>query len=193
MTNFDSAYYSTKEASDLLGISQRSVQLWVEKGSLKAWKTDGGHRRILRSSVEKILSEKNLIKLNSLQFGQNNRIVIIDNNTDLLNLLEINIKSQDFPSSVHLASDGFMGLILIGKVKPQILIADIDTPNFDVFKMIRFLQDTDLSPKHLFFSTTLSLTEIEIRDDLPSRAIILKKPFSLYMLGKKLQDICLHY
>ncbi|MFM7066754.1 MAG: excisionase family DNA-binding protein, partial [Gammaproteobacteria bacterium] len=37
-----STYLSTREAADLLGVSLRTVQLWVESGTLRAWKTAGG-------------------------------------------------------------------------------------------------------------------------------------------------------
>lgn len=47
--------YSTREASELLGVSLRTVQLWVDSGVLQAWKTAGGHRRISSASVEALL------------------------------------------------------------------------------------------------------------------------------------------
>ena len=43
---------STREAADRLGVSLRTVQLWSEAGLLRAWKTPGGHRRILTASVD---------------------------------------------------------------------------------------------------------------------------------------------
>ena len=42
---------TTREAAEALGICVRTAQLWVEQGRLRAWKTPGGHRRILRESV----------------------------------------------------------------------------------------------------------------------------------------------
>ena len=51
---------STREAAQLLGISLRTAQLWVESGVLRAWKTAGGHRRILRASVEAVLAERRI-------------------------------------------------------------------------------------------------------------------------------------
>jgi excisionase family DNA binding protein len=42
---------STREAAQQLGVSVRTAQLWVEEGRLNAWKTPGGHRRILVESV----------------------------------------------------------------------------------------------------------------------------------------------
>jgi len=45
--------YSTLEVARMLGMAVRSVQLMVDRGELTAWKTPGGHRRILRESVER--------------------------------------------------------------------------------------------------------------------------------------------
>lgn len=42
---------TTAEAAQLLGISTRTAQLWVESGQLPSWKTPGGHRRIPRQAV----------------------------------------------------------------------------------------------------------------------------------------------
>ena len=39
----------------MLGVSVGTVQLWSESGLLQAWKTAGGHRRVIRASVEKLL------------------------------------------------------------------------------------------------------------------------------------------
>ncbi|WP_052699743.1 excisionase family DNA-binding protein [Martelella endophytica] len=42
---------TTANAAELLGVSIRTVQLWVESGQLPSWKTPGGHRRIPRQAV----------------------------------------------------------------------------------------------------------------------------------------------
>jgi len=43
---------TTREAAELLGVSLRTVQLWVDSGVLQAWKTAGGHRRVSRQSID---------------------------------------------------------------------------------------------------------------------------------------------
>lgn len=48
---------STREAAQILGVSLRTVQLWVDSGILLAWKTVGGHRRITLESVERLKNE----------------------------------------------------------------------------------------------------------------------------------------
>lgn len=52
--------YSTLEVARLLGMAVRSVQMMVDRGELTAWKTPGGHRRILRESVERWRTERGL-------------------------------------------------------------------------------------------------------------------------------------
>ena len=44
-------YYTTKEAADILGLSIGTVQRLVERGLVKAFVTQGGHRRIWASSL----------------------------------------------------------------------------------------------------------------------------------------------
>ncbi|WP_229507613.1 helix-turn-helix domain-containing protein [Massilia sp. Dwa41.01b] len=51
-------FCSTKDAARLLGVSHRTVQLWVENGALQAWKTAGGHRRITIASVNRLVEAR---------------------------------------------------------------------------------------------------------------------------------------
>jgi excisionase family DNA binding protein len=50
------SFCTTREAAEMLGVSLRTAQLWSESGLLDAWKTGGGHRRISRQSIERLLS-----------------------------------------------------------------------------------------------------------------------------------------
>lgn len=49
-------YYSTRTAATLLNVSLGTVQKMVERGELGAWKTNGGHRRILKETVHNLLA-----------------------------------------------------------------------------------------------------------------------------------------
>ncbi len=49
---------TTRQAAELLEVDARTIQNWVEKGVLQAWKTVGGHRRISRASVEVFLRRR---------------------------------------------------------------------------------------------------------------------------------------
>lgn len=49
--NDASIYYSTRQTARILGLSVGTVQRMVASGALQAYTTQGGHRRILASSV----------------------------------------------------------------------------------------------------------------------------------------------
>ena len=53
-----SDYLSTRQSAKILQVSLGTVQKMVEVGELIAWKTYGGHRRILASSLEKQLTRR---------------------------------------------------------------------------------------------------------------------------------------
>lgn len=48
---------TTADAAELLGVSIRTAQLWVESGRLPSWKTPGGHRRIPRQAVMDLIDD----------------------------------------------------------------------------------------------------------------------------------------
>ncbi|ELA00039.1 excisionase family DNA binding protein [Cupriavidus metallidurans] len=53
-------YYSTRTAAKLLNVSLGTVQKMVERGELGAWKTNGGHRRIHKETVHRLLASRSV-------------------------------------------------------------------------------------------------------------------------------------
>jgi excisionase family DNA binding protein len=51
------AYCGTSEAARMLNLSVGTVQSLVERRVLEGWKTEGGHRRILLSSIDRYRSQ----------------------------------------------------------------------------------------------------------------------------------------
>jgi len=49
---------TTREAAELLGISVSTAQKWIEGGAVESWKTPGGHRRMRRTAVLRLLEER---------------------------------------------------------------------------------------------------------------------------------------
>lgn len=50
--------FSPPEAAKLLGVSVNTVRRMVDRGTLRAIKSDGGHRKISESAIEKHLSQR---------------------------------------------------------------------------------------------------------------------------------------
>lgn len=49
--------YGTNEVAKILGVSPTTVWKWCKEGKIKCGKTPGGHFRIPRSEVERLLKE----------------------------------------------------------------------------------------------------------------------------------------
>jgi excisionase family DNA binding protein len=127
---------STRDASRLLGISVRTAQLWVEEGRLQAWKTPGGHRRILVESVDRLVNEQRRAGLpKSMPFGV---LVLRD---DPLERAELQaLLGNVLPDCVvSTADNGFEGLIRIGETAPEVLITDLCVKGLDFFPMVHAL------------------------------------------------------
>jgi excisionase family DNA binding protein len=127
---------TTRDASRLLGISVRTAQLWVEEGRLQAWKTPGGHRRILMSSVVRLVNERNRAGLpKNMPFG----VLVLRDDPCARAELKAVLESVLPDCVVSTAENGFEGLIRIGEMAPEVLITDLGMKGVDFFPMVHAL------------------------------------------------------
>ena len=189
---------STREAAHLLGVSVRTVQLWVEAGALEAWKTPGGHRRIQRSAVEAMLRQRvqPIERRSNLADDQASspdqkalRVLIVEDDPHLQEIYELAIGSLPFPVDLETAHDGFGGLIKAGSKRPHIIIADLMLPGMDGFRMIRSLLDLpETQNTTIYVISALTSTEIEERGGLPDAVQAIVKPAPLAVVMRLLSD-----
>lgn len=174
--NSEAGVCSTREAASILGISLRTAQMWVEQGLLEAWKTPGGHRRIKLESVEALARKKGA---SPAPF----RVLVVEDDTDLLELYLANMNSWDFPLQVDSAENGLEGLIKIGENPPNVLITDLDMPEIDGVQMIRTLSNKYGHNRiNIVAVTALSEKEIALRGGLPPSVSLMRKPLSFDQL-----------
>ncbi len=140
-------FCSTKDAARLLGVSHRTVQLWVENGALQAWKTAGGHRRITMASVNKLVNERHEATAPAAppatpepEKPGRKKVLLVDDDRTLLRLYELELSGWNLPLEVVKAHDGFEALIRIGEQRPDLLVSDLSMPGMDGFRMIRTLR-----------------------------------------------------
>lgn len=55
MEDNEKEFYGTNEAARVLGVSPVTVWRWCRLGKIKAWRTPGGHYRIPREEIERLL------------------------------------------------------------------------------------------------------------------------------------------
>ncbi|WP_306395835.1 response regulator [Telluria beijingensis] len=140
-------YCSTKEAAATLGVSHRTVQLWVENGTLQAWRTAGGHRRITVESVNRLVEGRRLAIAGhppappAAPAPGGRRVLVVDDDPLMLRLYELEMENWGLDLDIVKANNGFEALIRIGERRPDLLVSDLSMPGMDGFRMIRTLRE----------------------------------------------------
>lgn len=173
---------TTREAGELLGVAVRTVQLWVESGVLPAWRTAGGHRRISRSAVDKLMNERAAVfndkpEVVSSSHGMT-RILLVEDDPDLMQLFSLMVDGWKFPVEFITADNGFDGLVKIGQMQPDMVITDLNMPGMDGFSLVRSLRkpDANFLVNKLVVITALSQDDIADRGGLPADVDVFHKP-----------------
>lgn len=182
--------YTTRQAAERLGVSLRTVQLWVESGILPAWKTAGGHRRISREAVERLVHKRD-VALDPDGPDRPFRLLIVEDEDSLRKLYEIKIASWRLPLEILTTANGYEALLLIGDKRPDLLVSDLNMPGIDGFRMIRtLLASPDYRNLEIVVVTALDDTEIADRGGLPEGVRVYRKPIPFGDLEALVRDRC---
>lgn len=173
---------TTREAGETLGVAVRTVQLWVEAGVLPAWRTAGGHRRIARSAVEKLLAERQRdlapVSRAKPSAQPSLKLLLVEDDPHLLRLFSGVVAGWNFPVELTTATNGFEGLVRIGEMRPDIVVSDLVMPGMDGFAMLRALKKpgSGFASLKLLVVSALSTDDINERGGLPDGVICFQKP-----------------
>jgi excisionase family DNA binding protein len=198
-------FCTTLEAAKILGVAQRTVQLWAESGLLEAWKTSGGHRRITRQSIERLLLNPSGVAPPS---GANSsasegvvavastprpfRILVVEDDANLRQLYELKLMRWPMQPAVTTAGDGYEALILMGNTKPDLLIVDLNLPGMDGFRMIETIRSVpELGDMVIVVVTGIDAAEVKKRGVLAPDIQVLPKPVPFNVLMQIAEQVVL--
>jgi excisionase family DNA binding protein len=184
---------STREAADRLGVSLRTVQLWSEAGLLRAWKTPGGHRRILTASVDELLQRRTGVAPRRPP-GHPYEVLVVEDEPDFRQLFELHLRSWSLPIHFSSAPSGFDALMQIGASQPDLLITDLRMPGIDGFEMLRALKASGaISELAIIVVTALTERTIAERGGLPAGVTVFYKPLRFAELRERLAQLVEHW
>lgn len=168
---------TTSEAARLLGVSNTTIQIMVERGELRAWKTRGGHRRISLAAVEQLRRARG-----SSPDPRENRslqVLVCEDDPALRFLYQRTLESWDLPLTLTVASDGMEALLLIERKRPDLLITDLSMKPMDGFRLLRMLRERDeFAGLAVVAVSGLDDPEIAARGGLPAGVALHRKPVS---------------
>jgi excisionase family DNA binding protein len=177
------SFCTTREAATLLGVSVGTVQLWVENGLLQAWKTAGGHRRVMRDSINKLLDKTpqpiDAQTRISLPADPTRRfsVMVVEDDPALLLLYKTNLTRWPMQPKVTCADSAMSALMTLGRGGPDLLIADLNMPGMDGFSMLRVLSKApEMAHTTIVVVSGLDAADIAAQGGVPDGIEILKKP-----------------
>lgn len=183
------SFVTSREAAWMLGVSLRTVQLWVEGGVLAAWKTAGGHRRVALTSINAVLERRKQEVAGEVPEDRPFTVLIVEDSPETRKLYQHYIKSWGMPLKLVMASNGFEGLMEIGSSKPDLIISDLIMPGMDGFHMIRSLTNNiELQDMQIVVITGLQELDIEARGGLPAGVPVFYKPVPFDQLEVLLRE-----
>lgn len=168
----------------MLDVSLKTVQLWADKGLLKLWITEGGHRRIARSSVQEIINRREFfVEEKTGPSSCDISVLVVEDEEAQRKIYQQNLFARSLPIKLMFTSDGFEALIQIGRFLPDIIITDLKMPHMDGFELVRALDDVpELQHSCIVAVSSLAPWEIEQRGGLPARVTVYSKPIPFNIL-----------
>jgi excisionase family DNA binding protein len=195
---------TTREAATRLGVSLRTVQLWVEADILPAARTPGGHRRIPYNAVEALALSTGLGGEPLYRSGRSGqeapepfrRAAARPSETAARTLapLEVLLVADDqawqtrcaealqpYGAAVRLrfAETGYLALLQIGQQTPDLLITNLDLPGMDGMAMLRTLERCEsMAGMRILVLSESSEHEVARRGGLPESVEVMQLPVS---------------
>jgi excisionase family DNA binding protein len=174
---------TTREAALRLGVSLRTVQLWVEAGTLPAGRTPGGHRRIRLSAVEALAQRSGLRPAapTSLSMAAAANapldVLLIASSVDQLQLGQEVLQPLGVNVSLRGANNGYTGLLQLGRKAPDLLVTDLAMPDIDGYAMLLTLSGlNEYAPLRVLAITSQTPHQIAERGGLPDRVRVIHQP-----------------
>jgi len=173
-------YCGTSYAAKVLGISVGTVQGLVEKNDLKAWKTQGGHRRISLQSIQDYQRRHNLTPVSIMQGEARLRVLVVEDDENTRLMLQAQFEQWGLPLDAVMYASAMEALLDMPSLQPQVLLTDLRMPNVDGFEFLKTLSaHTLFSNIAVVVMTGMSLDDVRAKGGLPDGVQLLQKPIDM--------------
>lgn len=132
---------TTQQAADHCQVSIPTLKRWIQAGSLTAFRTPGGHHRIVLDEFQRFLRAEGMPPYAPPYEGSRAiRILIADDNPGTVAVLTETLAADPRGFSLASATDGYEALVKVGAFRPTVLILDVLMPALDGIEVCRKLR-----------------------------------------------------
>jgi excisionase family DNA binding protein len=133
------------EASKLCGVSLKTIANWIEQGHIKAHRTVGGHRRILREDLHRFMTEHKIPLPEGEKGSARKKILIVDDDRIIIETLVLALEEDEHGYEVISSSDGFEAGIQLNHFKPDLVVLDIMMPDINGYEVCKRIKGSPQS------------------------------------------------
>jgi CheY-like chemotaxis protein len=155
----------------------------VKSNELKAWKTQGGHRRISLQSIQEYQRRNNLAAGSVLPGANRLRVMVLEDDTSTRLMLQANMRKWDLPIDAVMYASAVEALLDMPGWQPEVLLTDLRMPHVDGFEFLKILSEHAMFGNLAIVAITgMSVQEVQAKGGLPDGVQLLQKPIDLEWL-----------
>lgn len=147
--------FSTHSAAKFCRVTPMTIIRWIEEGRIRAYKTPGGHRRIMRVDLEDFC-RSNKIPMqwaDRIDAGGPRRILIVDDDPAVVEAILDAIFDEDNPTNddgykVEHTDNAFDAGRLLVSMRPHVMFLDTTLPGLDLKRVVQSIRK-DPSLQHI--------------------------------------------
>jgi len=183
-------FYSTGEVAKIFCCSRVAVFQWIQTGKINAIKTLGGHYRIPKKDIEKIIKKSNSSLKNRKPKEKKTRILVVDDEEQIVKTLTLFLEKINPNFEVYGTTNSFDAGRLVITFKPDIAIIDIIMPGMDGFEVCEKIKSDPLTKNIKIIAITGYGTKETIEKiKRKGASVCILKPFDYYEVAEEVRKL----
>jgi len=139
----DERSFTTHEVANFCKVTMLAVVKWIKQGKLAAYKTPGGHRRVLQRDLMQFLKKYELPMPTELESLGKKRVLIVDDDEAVFYAVQRALEKIVPKPEIKTATNGFEAGQMVENFFPDLVILDLRLPGIDGFHVCSMIKSTD--------------------------------------------------
>ncbi len=174
--------FSTHSAARFCRVTPMTIIRWIEEGRIRAYKTPGGHRRIMLADLEDFCRRSGIPFLweERVETSEVRRLLIVDDDKSVVDAILDAIFDEDDEGNqgsweVEHTDNAFDAGRLMNSFRPDFVFVDVNLPGVDAARMARSIRTDPATPNARVVAITQDGTYRPVEfDDVINRPIAKK-------------------
>lgn len=182
--------FTTFEISQFCNVFITTVANWIDEGKLPAYRTPGGHRRVVRRDLLEFLGKYGMPIPETLLESGEKKILVVDDNPDMVEIVKSALFRDNPQYIIRTADNGFEAGKQVAVFRPHVAILDVVLPGLDGLQVCQNLRKDPLTSSiHVIVIT--GHDEKSTREEFKKLGVddYMEKPLNMEKLTARVKEI----